>query len=435
MKAQKHDSSSRGRLGVFTLGSPPGHLFYVDRHLLIKKVIMTTTVDAIIVGAGAAGLTAGYTLQAAGWSVKVLEANEQVIGGRLRKDTTWDVPIDIGGEWIHVSDPSRVLEEIVDREVSVDTILHDVGELSIWDGSEFYKEDISVRDHKWVDSTWWDFFNDNVASFIAEDIVLGCNVEEIDYTENETKVTCDNEETYKARYVVVTASMKVLQEEHILFMPPLPDDHQEALGKFKMEPAVKFFVEFEEGFYPQAFDVESDYSDYSLNENSINYGERTFWDATFGQTTSAHIMGLFAYARAADQYLDQDEETLVDDLLSELDIMFDGEASEKYVGHVFQNWSDEPYVQTGYTRWVNDDYQSIGTFQKPLDSKVIFAGESLPVDRESWGYAHGAALSGKQAAKTLLGLDTDPSGGETPSGICGVILYTISLLAGLLGWS
>ena len=32
----------------------------------------------------------------------------------------------------------------------------------------------------------------------------------------------------------------------------------------------------------------------------------------------------------------------------------------------------------------------------------MFAGEAIPIDSRSWGYAHGAALSGKRAANIIL---------------------------------
>ena len=65
-----------------------------------------TIYDAIVVGAGAAGLTAAYDLFFEdNVKVKVLEASDR-IGGRLKRapDEFADFPIDLGGEWIH-TDP------------------------------------------------------------------------------------------------------------------------------------------------------------------------------------------------------------------------------------------------------------------------------------------------------------------------------------------
>src|SRR5215468_2145684 len=61
-------------------------------------------VDAIIVGAGAAGIAAGRRLAAAGKHFVVLEAADQV-GGRCITDTkTFGIPYDRGAHWIYAAD-------------------------------------------------------------------------------------------------------------------------------------------------------------------------------------------------------------------------------------------------------------------------------------------------------------------------------------------
>jgi monoamine oxidase len=58
-------------------------------------------VDAIVVGAGAAGVAAARMLQDYGQSVLVLEARDR-IGGRIHTDYDWaDHPIELGAEFIH----------------------------------------------------------------------------------------------------------------------------------------------------------------------------------------------------------------------------------------------------------------------------------------------------------------------------------------------
>ena len=75
------------------------------------------TRDVVIVGAGAAGLTAANELKKAGLSVAVLEARDRV-GGRLWTDTIDGAMLEIGGQWI--SPDQTALIETVD-ELGLDT--------------------------------------------------------------------------------------------------------------------------------------------------------------------------------------------------------------------------------------------------------------------------------------------------------------------------
>ncbi|MBN9223992.1 MAG: putrescine oxidase [Microbacterium sp. SCN 70-27] len=68
------------------------------------------TRDVVIVGAGAAGLTAANELKKAGLSVAVLEARDRV-GGRLWTDTIDGAMLEIGGQWI--SPDQTALQETV----------------------------------------------------------------------------------------------------------------------------------------------------------------------------------------------------------------------------------------------------------------------------------------------------------------------------------
>ena len=60
--------------------------------------------DAVVIGAGAAGLAAARTLVEGGHSVRVLEARTRA-GGRAHTDeTTFGVPVDLGCAWLHNGD-------------------------------------------------------------------------------------------------------------------------------------------------------------------------------------------------------------------------------------------------------------------------------------------------------------------------------------------
>jgi monoamine oxidase len=93
-------------------------------------------VDAVVIGAGAAGLVAARALSRAGRSVVVLEARDRM-GGRVytREDPGLPVPVDLGGEFIHgTADVSFALLR------AANTVAIDTG------GSSFVYEDGELRD-------------------------------------------------------------------------------------------------------------------------------------------------------------------------------------------------------------------------------------------------------------------------------------------------
>jgi putrescine oxidase len=70
------------------------------------------TRDVVVVGAGAAGLTAANELRKAGLSVAVLEARDRA-GGRLWTDVVDGAMLEIGGQWVS-PDQSALIETIAE---------------------------------------------------------------------------------------------------------------------------------------------------------------------------------------------------------------------------------------------------------------------------------------------------------------------------------
>src|ERR671910_408898 len=64
---------------------------------------MSTDVDVVIVGAGAAGAAAARRLAESGLSVMLLEATARV-GGRAWTYSIADLPLDLGCGWLHSAD-------------------------------------------------------------------------------------------------------------------------------------------------------------------------------------------------------------------------------------------------------------------------------------------------------------------------------------------
>ncbi|GAA3315620.1 flavin monoamine oxidase family protein [Arthrobacter ramosus] len=72
--------------------------------IMTETISRTEHADVVIIGAGFAGLTAARELRQAGRSVIVVEARNR-IGGRTWLDTRLGRPLEIGGTWVHWTQP------------------------------------------------------------------------------------------------------------------------------------------------------------------------------------------------------------------------------------------------------------------------------------------------------------------------------------------
>ena len=159
----------------------------------------------------------------------------------------------------------------------------------IWTGStfrEFYWPkcwSTDKNDNTWVDSTWYQFFDRHVAqSILPGSIVLNEQVKCIDFRDGESeggiptsKVICASGNIYEATYVVVTASMKILQNKEIEFVPGLSKNKRWAINQYRMGDAIKVFMKFKSKFYDNDFIISKDLLNYSyLRESSANFAQR-----------------------------------------------------------------------------------------------------------------------------------------------------------------
>ncbi|MEL6180236.1 MAG: NAD(P)-binding protein [Myxococcota bacterium] len=100
--------------------------------------------SVLVIGAGSAGLGAGYLLSRYGIDYQVLEASSRFGGRVMRADGFADFPLDLGAEWIH-DDPS-ILAALVDNPNiggSIEVIAYSPESISSWRGGR-------LRRHNWA---------------------------------------------------------------------------------------------------------------------------------------------------------------------------------------------------------------------------------------------------------------------------------------------
>lgn len=100
-------------------------------------------VDAIVIGAGIAGLAAAKELTAQGMQIVVLEASNR-IGGRIHTDRSLGLPVEVGAGWIH-GPRGNPISDLV-RQAELETFVTDDESFQLFtaDGSSI--EDDTVED-------------------------------------------------------------------------------------------------------------------------------------------------------------------------------------------------------------------------------------------------------------------------------------------------
>jgi len=366
--------------------------------------------DVVIVGAGAAGLTAAYFLQQANLTVTVLEASS-IFGGRVKKDSRLGEDLDIGANFIPTSlegfsTPKSLLEDVFERELNVDTVPMETDILTWISGLEmFMNETNDGYWSSWVSSTWWDFFNDEVVSKLSDGtIVYDCPVSTIDYSGDATVTTCGNR-TYESSKVIVTVSMQILQDGDISFVPELPSEYSTHLLNFQMVPGLTAYFKFSEPFFVSQWTyLDYDFFLYNMdNSTAPDYGYKVFWDENYGRDDSAlNILCLSLDGTASEDYMELNDTELILSALEELDVMYNNSASDLIEEAFVFNWATDPYTRAAYTINIVDEDATLALFKTPIEDKIYFAGEAIPEPDEEMAFVTSAARSGKRAANQII---------------------------------
>ena len=129
-------------------------------------------------------------------------------------------------------------------------------------------------------------------------------------------------------------------------------------------------------------------------------GEKLYFDASYGQNTTQHVLGLFAVGTGTKPYVDLDDNALIAYMLDELDALFDGQATPNYVKHMFQNWNAEPFANGAYV-YNHENWRRVRTLGKNVDERLFFAGTAY-TEGEDWSSVHTAARSAARAVREIM---------------------------------
>lgn len=348
----------------------------------------------LIIGAGAAGLTAGYLLSQQGISYQILEASS-TYGGRMKKtDTFADFPIPLGAEWLHVV-PSVFSEIVNDDSIQVNQEMIPYSTQDTygkWEDNELTIDTLGeYEDLKFKNSSWFDFFDEYIVPTVLPNIRFNTIVSTINYEGDEVIAGTTGGQNFTANRVIITIPVKQLQNSAVAFTPPLPSSQQKAIEKINVWDGIKVFIEFTEQFYPTFL---------GFGGGTTN-GQLEYYDAAYGQDSGRHILGLFAVGESAAPYISRSGEELKSYILDELGEIFNIDVAAYYVNMIEQNWTNEAFIGGAYVA-DNASWIRVSKLGAPIDDKVYFAGEAF-TNGEDWGGVHDAARSAITAIEAITG--------------------------------
>lgn len=374
----------------------------------------------IIIGAGAAGLYAAYVLKSKGIDFQILEAAANY-GGRLGKVTGFaDFPLDLGAQWLHGK--NNILGDLIQktkttivkdesatrywfRNSLVDTLPENVNifegdglpdisykdyaiqkglgtdykniieniagdqgaaaaRISVFGNNEDEKNWSSGDDDYKFSDTYYDLVDSHIAVHVKDKIRVNTIVTSINYSGNIITVTDSNNNTYTANKVIITVPISILKLNSIQFSPSLPEEKTTAFSKIGMDAGMKVFLKFTNRFY---------------DENIIGGNIcAAYADERIGKTGNDHILLAFVMGEQA-EYLSSlgSDSAITTALLSELDVMYNGKATNSFVSSHVENWTKHPFIRGAYS------YSPVGMGNariiaaQPVDNKLFFAGEAM----------------------------------------------------------
>lgn len=416
----------------------------------------STGKSVIVIGAGISGLAAAVKLQAEGYQVTVLEAQDRV-GGRLKTNRSLGLAFDEGASWIHGVDGNPITDlaqkagmqlfetpdeysaydiggKVIDSDRLSDTIdaydqvvqtLQTKGNKNASFEAVFdthYPQYVGDRLWRFLLSTFMTFDTgdldklsstlydegevfggvekivangyDTIANYLSKGLQIFLNerVSQIDYSGTKVQVT-HHTSVSEADYVIITVPLGILKAQKIAFLPELPQSKQEAIAKVGMNCVNKFLLTWDNSFWD-----ETQYIVYTPEEkDKFNY----FVNLKKIQPEVNALM-TFAYADYARATEKMTDDQIINEIMAHLQDIY-GNNIPKPKAMLRTKWQNNENTFGAYA------YTSVGTEMRHFDDlaaavedKLFFAGEHT--SKAYFSTVHGAYLSGIREADKILSL-------------------------------
>ena len=413
-------------------------------------------VDAVVVGAGAAGIAAGRRLAAAGKRFVVLEAAEQV-GGRCITDTkTFGVPYDRGAHWIYAADINPLaklamqsgfdiysappgqrmrigrryaregeMEDFLASLVRANTAIADAArksdvactqvlpkDLGEWRPTvEFVlgpygcsKELAEVSAADFSRSGERDnsaFCRQGYGALLAKlaaplPLLLATPVKTIEWW-SRSRIEVDTAKgQFRTEAVIVTVSTNVLTSGKLKLAPDLPKRHLDAATKLKL--GSRDHVALELTGNPLGL---------RADELVFEKSESRQTAAIFGNMSGSTICVIDVGGSFGRDLSAKGEAAMIDFAITWLGGLYGTDIKSAVKRRHATRWNNEPWVLGAMSAAAPGAQSARKTLTEPLSGRIFLAGEAT--HETLWGTVNGAWESGERAGNAVVKLLGGPS--------------------------
>jgi monoamine oxidase len=406
-------------------------------------VASSSDTEVVIIGGGAAGVAAARRLADARIDCLLVEARSR-LGGRAWTINS-EFPIDLGCGWLHSADRNPWREVAALQGRSIDKTPPPWMRRSAPIGFPLSEQDAFLQAHREfyerLDSLSedkpdvaaatflephgrWNALINAVSSYVsgaeldrvsARDfdrygdsgvnwrvvegygtviaahghglpVMLGCPVRLIDRRGRRLRMETPNG-AITANAAIVTVPTPVLAEEKIVFIPPLPEKTEAALG-LPLGLADKLFLSLADA---EEFNKESRLFGHTDRSRTGVYHFRPFGrpqiEAYFGGRLAAELEA-------------GGDGAFVDFAVSELVGLFGSDFARRVKPLKLHPWGIDPFSRGSYSYALPGKAECRAALAAPVDDRLFFAGEAC--SGSDYSTAHGAYLTGVTAAEQVI---------------------------------
>uniref|UniRef100_A0A0E0CCJ2 Amine oxidase domain-containing protein n=1 Tax=Oryza meridionalis TaxID=40149 RepID=A0A0E0CCJ2_9ORYZ len=219
-------------------------------------------------------------------------------------------------------------------------------------------------------------------------------VREISYSSTGVTVKTEDNSTYQADYVMVSASLGVLQSDLIEFKPQLPSWKILAIYQFDMAVYTKIFVKFPKRFWPEGAGREF------FLYASTRRGYYGVWQEFEKQYPDANVLLVTVTDEESRRIEQQPDSQTKAEIMEVVRSMFPDEDVPDATDILVPRWWSDRFFRGSFSNWpIGVSRYEYDQLRAPV-GRVYFTGEHTS-ERYN-GYVHGAFLAGIDSAEILI---------------------------------